>query len=188
MKFEKFVVKRKNKSKFHKGMKYIFSILFFLCASAVGAQKVEIQVSGNWAEIPVQQTQSELKPGWKIVDYQMKSKLTRYLSGAHASQLAEDNRPVFRVTPGEEEVLVDYVLVRLKDTKYYRKMYKPLLIECNYIRLEPKDFDVRAEGDSFICQPRQPLAPGEYILACISQRPIGELQDLLVYPFCIAKE
>ncbi len=169
-------------------MKKMISFVLLLFALVAKAQKVEILVGGNWAEIPAQQTQSELKPGWKIVDYQMKSKLTHYLSGAHAAQLAEGNRPVFRVTPGEKEVLVDYVLVRLKTSKYYRKMFKPLLIECNYTRLEPSAFDVKAESDSFICQPRQVLQPGEYILACLTQCPIGELQDILVYPFSVAKE
>ena len=169
-------------------MKKIISLLVFLSVLNVGAQKVELSIGEGWAEIPVQQTQSELKPGWKIVDYQMKGKLTHYLSGGHASQLAEGNRPVFRVTPGEKEVLVDYVLVRLKATKYYRKMFKSHLIECNYIRLDPNDFDIKAESDSFICQPKQPLAPGEYILANLKQSPIGELQDLLVYPFCVLKE
>ena len=169
-------------------MKKIISLLMLLSALNVGAQKVETVVGEGWVEIPVQQTQSELKPGWKIVDYQMKSKLTRYLSGGHASQLTEGNRPVFRVTPAEKEVLIDYVLVRLKASKYYRKMFKPLLIECNYIRLEPSNFDIKAESDSFICQPKQPLMAGEYIIACLTQHPIGELQDLLVYPFSVGKE
>ena len=169
-------------------MKKIISLLMLLSALNVGAQKVELAVGEGWVEIPVQQTQSELKPGWKIVDYQMKSKLTHYLSGGHASQLTDGNRPVFRVTPAEKEVLIDYVLIRLKASKYYRKMFKPLLIECNYTRLEPSCFDIKAESDSFICQPKQPLAPGEYILAYLSQSPIGELQDLLVYPFCVGKE
>ncbi|MBO7118802.1 MAG: hypothetical protein J6W03_00595 [Bacteroidaceae bacterium] len=169
-------------------MKYIFSFMVFLCAMVVQAQKVELAIGEGWVEIPVQQTQSELKPGWKIVDYQMKGKLTHYLSGGHASQITEGNRPVFRVTPAEKEVLFDYVIIRLKASKYYRKMFKPLMIECNYTRLEPSYFDIKAESDSFVCQPRQPLQPGEYILACISQRPIGELQDLLVYPFCVGKE
>lgn len=169
-------------------MKRIMCLGAILFALSVRAQKVEILVGSNWAEIPAQQTQSELKPGWKIVDYQMKSKLTHYLSGGHASQLAEGNRPVFRVTPAEKEVLFGYVLVRLKTSKYYRKMFKPLLIECNYTRLEPSYFDVRAESDAFICQPKQPLKPGEYILANLNQRPIGELQDILVYPFCVLKE
>ena len=170
-------------------MKYITSFcLLLLFVLPVKAQKVEIAVGEGWAEIPVQQTQSELKPGWKIVDYQMKGKLTHYLSGGHASQLAEGTRPVFRVTPGEKEVLVDYVLIRLKTSKYYRKMFRPLLIECNYTRLEPSAFDIKSESDSFICQPRQPLAAGEYILANLTQSPIGDLQDLLVYPFSVAKE
>ena len=166
-------------------MKKIISLLMLLSALNVGAQKVELAVGEGWVEIPVQQTQSELKPAWKIVDYQMKSKLTHYLSGGHASQLTDGNRPVFRVTPAEKEVLIDYVLIRLKASKYYRKMFKPLLIECNYTRLEPSYFDIKAESDSFICQPRQPLQPGEYILANLKQQPIGELQDLLVYPFSV---
>lgn len=169
-------------------MKKIISLLMLLSALNAGAQKVELAVGEGWVEIPVQQTQSELKPGWKIVDYQMKSKLTHYLSGGHASQLTDGNRPVFRVTPAEKEVLIDYVLIRLKASKYYRKMFKPLLIECNYTRLEPSAFDIKAESDSFICQPRQPLQPGEYILANLKQQPIGELQDLLVYPFSVGKE
>ena len=152
-------------------MKYIFIMTFMLCALMMKAQKVEISVSGNWAEIPVQQTQSELKPGWKIVDYQMKSRLTRYLSGGHASQLAEGNRPVFRITPGENEVLASYAI-----------------IENNYKRLDLNLFDIKADGDSFVCQPLQPLQAGEYILVNLQGKTIGELGDLLVYPFCIAKE
>ena len=152
------------------------------------AQRVEIAVEGSWAEIPAQQTQSELKPGWKIVDYQMKSRLTHYLSGGHASQLADGNRPVFRVTPSEKEVLIDYALIRLKGFKYYRKLPKVKLADNEYIRLEPNNFEVRAEGDAFICQPRQPLAPGDYILVNLTQQPVGDLGDLLVYPFCILKE
>ena len=169
-------------------MKKILCFGAILFALSVKAQKVEMAVGNGWAEIPAQQTQSELKPGWKIVDYQMKGKLTHYLSGGRASQLAEGNRPVFRVTPAEKEVLVDYVLVRLKATKTYRKMFKPLLIECNYMRLEPNLFDIKAESDSFICQPRQPLSPGEYILASLTQKPIGEMNDLIVYPFSVLKE
>ena len=169
-------------------MKKLMCLGAILFALSVKAQKVEIAVGEGWAEIPAQQTQSELKPGWKIVDYQMKSKLTHYLSGGHASQLAEGDCPVFRVTPAEKEVLIDYVLIRLKASKYYRKLFKPLLVENNYIRLEPNQFNIKAESDGFICQPKQPLKPGEYILTNLNQHPIGELQDLLVYPFCIMKE
>lgn len=166
-------------------MNKILSLVLLLPTLSVLAQKVEISVGGNWAEIPVQQTQSELKPGWKIVDYQMKGKLTHYLSGGHALQLAEGRRPVFRVTPGGKEVLADYAIIRLKATKYYRKMFRPLLIECNYTRLDLNSFEIRAEEEAFVCQPRQPLQAGEYILVDMQQQPVGELQDLLVYPFCV---
>ena len=169
-------------------MKKITCVLSLFCALNAQAQRVEIAVAAGWAEIPAQQTQSELKPGWKVVDYQMKSHLTHYLSGGHASQLAEGSKPVFRVTPGEKEVLVDYVLIRMKASKSYRKLFKSHLIENNYIRLEPNAIDIKAESDAFVCQPLQPLKPGEYILAYLTQKPIGELNDLLVYPFSVMKE
>lgn len=166
-------------------MKKIICLLAFLSALSTYAQRVEISVADRWAEIPAQQTQSELKPGWKIVDYQMKSRLTHYLSGGHATQLADGNRPAFRVTPGEKEVLLDYAIIRLKSYKSYRKLPKVQLSDNEYIRLEISNFNIKAEGDAFVCQPLQPLSPGEYILVSFSQKPIGELQDLLVYPFCI---
>ena len=169
-------------------MKKIVSLILLLSALSAKGQKVEISVGEAWAEIPAQQTQSELKPGWKIVDYQTKSRLTRYLSGGHASQLAETSRPVFRITPKDEEVLVDYAVVRFKGYKTYRKLPKPQLKDNAYMRLEPESFNLRAEGEAFICQPLQPLLPGEYILVSLSQSPIGELGDLLVYPFCVMKE
>lgn len=169
-------------------MKKLICLMAVFCALIARAQRVEIAVEGSWAEIPAQQTQSELKPGWKIVDYQMKSRLVHYLSGGHASQLADGNRPVFRVTPSEKEVLVDYALIRLKGLKYYRKLPKVKLTDNEYIRLEINSFELRAEGDAFVCQPHQPLAPGDYILVNLTQQPVGELGDLLVYPFCILKE
>lgn len=168
-------------------MKKMLCFVALLSVLNVQAQSVEIAVGSSWAEIPAQQTQSELKPGWKIVDYQMKSRLTHYLAGGHASQLADGNVPVFRVTPGADEVLVDYALIRLKGYKYFRKLPKTRLMDNDYMRLEPSLFDIKAESDAFICKPRQPLLPGEYILVCLSQKLIGELEDMLVFPFCILK-
>ena len=169
-------------------MKKIICLMAVFGALIARAQRVEIAVEGSWAEIPAQQTQSELRPGWKIVDYQMKSHLVHYLSGGHASQLTDGNRPVFRVTPSEKEVLVDYALIRLKEFKYYRKLPKVKLTDNEYILLEPNSFDVRAEEDAFVCQPHQPLAPGDYILVNLTQQPVGDLGDLLVYPFCVLRE
>lgn len=169
------------------GNKVVSLVLAMLLHLSVFAQQVEMAVGQGWAEIPAQQTQSELKPGWKIVDYQMKSRLTHYLSGGHASQLADGNRPVLRVTPGSAEVLVDYALIRLKSFKYYRRLPKAKLSDNAYMRLEPRYFDVKAQNEAFLCQPLQPLQPGEYILVSLAQKPVGELEDLLVYPFSVMK-
>ena len=168
-------------------MKKLFSVLVFIFAISAHAQKVEIAVGEGWTNIPAQQTQSELKPGWKIVDYQMKSRLFHYLSGGHASQLADGDKPIFRITPGPQEVLVDYAIIRMKSYKTYRKLPHAILLENIYTRLELSSFSIKSENDAFICQPLHPLAPGEYILVSFSQKPIGELQDLLVYPFSIMK-
>lgn len=166
-------------------MKKIACLFALLLPLLLHAQKVETAVGNGWAEIPAEQTQSELKPGWKIVDYQMKSRLTHYLSGGHATQLADDDRPVLRVTPAPDEVLADYALIRLKQYKNYRKLPKAKITDNTYIRLDINSFEMHAEGDAFVCQPRSPLKNGEYILVCLSQKTIGELGDLLVYPFCI---
>jgi len=167
-------------------MREIISLFLLLMPLYIHAQKVEIAIGEGWAEIPVLQTQSELKSGWKIVDYQMKSRLTHYMMGTHATQMV-DERPVFRVTPGEKEVLVDYAIIYLKSYKHYRKIPKAKLSDNEYTRLEPSDFDIRAVEDAFVCQPRRQLEPGEYILVNLAQEPIGELDDLLVFPFCIMK-
>jgi hypothetical protein len=169
-------------------MKKILYFIALLSALTVQAQQVEIAIGEGWAVIPAQQTQSELKPGWKIVDYQTKSRLIHYLSGGHATQLTEGSRPVLRVTPGPDEVLIDYAVIRLKSFKSYRRLPKTKLSDNDYMRLEPRYFDIKAQNDSFICQPGQPLQPGEYILVSLSQKPIGELEDLLVYPFSVMKE
>lgn len=149
------------------------------------AQKVETATDAGWTEIPAQQTQSEFRAGWKIVDYRMKDKHVRYLSGGRALQMAKGWRPTFRVTPGNEEVLVDYALIRLKQNKYFRKFSKEQLTENDYVRLEPSAFDIRAEEDAFVCRPRRPLRLGEYVIVCLTQKPIGHLQDWLVYPFSV---
>ena len=172
-------------------MKKILSLILLIAPCFlphIWAQKVEMSVADAWVEIHAQQTQSELKPGWKIVDYQMKSRLVHYLSGGRATQLADGNCPTLRVTPGPDEVLVDYALIRLKRYTDYRKLPKTKLADNDYRRLEPDGFLLRAEGDAFVCQPRHPLQPGEYILVSLSQKPLGELQDLLVYPFSVARE
>lgn len=169
-------------------MKIFLYLLFILLPAFAWAQKVEMRVAGQWCEIPAQQTQSELKPGWKIVDYQMKSKLMHYLSGSRAQQAADDAQPDFRITPAQDETLVDYAIIRLKCLSDSRKLPKAVLIENAYQRFEPDAFELRAQDDSFVCHPRRPMPSGEYIVVCLTQKPIGELMDLKVYPFCVIWE
>jgi len=148
------------------------------------AQKVELKVADNFVELAAEQTQSELKPGWIILDVKMKDKLVHYLTGGHATQLTDDNMPQFHIVPGKDEVLNDYALIRLLNKKNYRKLPKSEVRENNYKRVEPADFNIKSDGDNgFLCYPTEALVAGEYILLNISQHPIGNLKDLKVYPF-----
>ena len=95
-------------------MKILMAFLLAVLPLCLHAQKVELRVYENFAEVSAEQTQTELKPGWIVFDIKMKDKLTRYLNGAHSPQLTDDNLPLFRITPGADEVLTDYALIRLQ--------------------------------------------------------------------------
>ena len=148
------------------------------------AQKVELKVQNNLAEIAAEQTQSELKPGWTVFDIKLKDKIIHYLNGGRATQLTDDNMPEFRITPAKDEVLSDYAIIRLQAKKYYRKLPKSSVRENEYIRIEPARFYIKSDKENgFICHPLDALVKGEYILLNIAQEPIGSLQDLKVFPF-----
>lgn len=150
------------------------------------AQKVELKVQDNFVEIAVDQTQSELKPGWIVFDIKTKDKLIHYLNGGHSLQLTDDNMPHFHIIPGKDEVLADYALIRLQSKKYYRKLPKSTLRDNEYKRIEPANFFVESDGDNgFFCHPLEALEKGDYILLNLSQQPIGSLHDLKVYPFMV---
>ncbi len=165
------------------------SIVYTIAAIALNvvvcsAQTVQLKVADNMYDIPSVQTQGELKPGWKIVDIQLKDKVTHYLLGGHATQMTDDYTPAFVVTPGADETLADYALIRLRAKRHYRQVPKEKLRDNEYTRIEPSAFHIAAYGkDGFRCQPRVPLRKGEYILVNIAQRPIGELGDFMVFPF-----
>lgn len=167
-------------------MKILMAFLLAVLPLCLHAQKVELRVYENFAEVSAEQTQTELKPGWIVFDIKMKDKLTRYLNGAHSAQLTDDNRPVFRITPGADEVLTDYALIRLQGKRYYRKLPKSNLRENEYRRIEPAHFHIKSDGkEGFLCQPSAALEKGDYILLNIAQKPVGELEDLKVYPFTV---
>lgn len=162
----------------------LFFLLPFFSLSAV-AQSVSLLVGDNYVALPAQQTQSEVRPGWRIVDIQLKNKVTRYLAGAKALQLA-DARPTFRIEPAEGQTLVDYAVMRLAAKRQYRKLHSPLLIANAYTRIEPAAFRITPQGDKyFICQPIQALDSGQYVIVHLAQTPIQPLGDYVVYPFWI---
>ena len=161
--------------------------LFILLSFApvmVFAQRVELQVTDHFVEIPVEQTQTEIRPGWKIVDIQLRSRSNRYLNGGQARHLTDDQMPQFRITPARDETLANYALIRLRQKRYYRQLPDPILRQNIYQRIEPQHFDIKLQDDStFLCHPLKALDKGAYILVNIAQKPVGELQDYLVFPF-----
>lgn len=131
-----------------------------------------------------EQTQTEIKPGWKIADIQLKSKAVKYFWGKQAQQLTDDQMPTFIIHPKETEKLVDYAIIRLKQKRQYRTIPSPRLFENDYLRIEPKNFSIKTLEDiSFECRPLKALEKGEYILINLAQKPIGELQDFVAFPF-----
>lgn len=160
--------------------------LLGLCPLFCMAQKVSLYVGNNLVDIPVQQTQTELKPGWKIVDIQMKPKKTCYLWGGQSKQITDDRRPVFIIEPGEGETLADYAFIKLKKRKQYRQITQTILANNPYIRIDLNNFNIKTEGEkAFQIQPKEVMEKGEYILVNLLQKPLGKLGDYNVYPIQI---
>ncbi|MCF0196499.1 MAG: hypothetical protein HUK03_04595 [Bacteroidaceae bacterium] len=160
--------------------------IFCLCLWTLTAhsQRVEMVVADNVSPLTRQRTQTEVRPGWKISDFQLKSRCTRYFWGSRSTQLADSNRPTLVITPGEEETLVQYALIQLKRKKDCRKLPKPMPTHNAYTRVTPRDFLIRATGDeSFTCQPLESLEPGDYLLLNIEQAPVGDQGDYEGYTF-----
>ncbi len=157
-------------------------LLIFLPLLALG-QRISVMVGPGFIEIPAELTQTEIRPGWKIVDIQLRSHTTRYLQGRTARQFSDDQMPVLRIMPGKNEMLVDYALIRLKQRQSYRQLPKPDLRQNEYVRIEPKSFSISIVNDStFECKPLTALQPGAYILTNVAQKPSGEMGDYSVFP------
>lgn len=156
-----------------------------LSASEIKAQNVALISDGNTLTIEAQQTQTEVKPGWKIVDIQLKSKMLRYLWGAMAKQYTDTPRPQF-IVHTDTLLLSDMALVKLNAKKEYRKIPKPLLHNNKRIMVDLSTFSIEAYGDeSFLIQPLQDLQPGEYIFTWGTRATVGELEDWIVWPFSV---
>lgn len=168
-----------------KALQTLTAALMALSANQAKAQTVSIVSDGKAFAIEAQQTQTEVKPGWKIVDIQLKDKYQRYLWGTKARQLADSNRPQF-VVDTDTLLLNDMLLIKLKTKKEYRRIPKPQLQDNKYIRVDLSTFSIDAVGeDDFLIRPIHDLEPGEYIFTWSTHTTVGDLQDWIVWPFSV---
>lgn len=146
---------------------------------------VGVVIGDSIYRIEPQTTQTETKAGWKIVDYQTRSKTVRYLWGTHSKQPIEHSLPSFYINPGTSQ-LIDFAIIRLVPKRDYRKMPKAQLKECTYMTFDL--YTVTAEllpDDNYKVTLKEPLKPGEYIITQMTQKPADEMGNIIVYPFTI---
>ncbi len=169
-------------------MTRIQALLFLFALNTLNsfAQKVWMNVAGNAIPLKEEQTQTETKPGWKIVDIKLKDKQVRYLAGSSSPQMADNASPTLLIYPNENETLTDYALIRLRGRRQYRQLTFPTLEKNQYTRFLPEYFDIQpATGLGFACTPKVPLKAGEYIVVYLPQKPIGESGDYMVHAFSV---
>lgn len=168
-------------------MKRFYTIFIAFLPFFCMAQKVQIQLADTLINLPAQQTQTEVKSGWKIVDIQLKDKVTHYLPGTHSMQLTDDGFPTFHIIPSEKETLAEYAIVRLRSHKGFRWFPKPKLSENKCLHIDLSNFDIRLFGneDGFLCHPFHELEKGDYMILNTNQKPVGELGDYVVYTFLV---
>lgn len=175
-------------------MKFIcLCLMGLLAASTVHGQlptpkpTVYIYVANAPYPLSAVTSQTEAKRGWDIQGISVGRKTMRYFWGRRAVQQT-DSRPTFAIYPRQES-LNDYALIRLKEKREYRLLPKAVLTDCPYTRVDLKAFRIENLPDmGFAVTPLAPLAPGEYILVNLAQEPVGELQDIRVFPFSVREE
>lgn len=171
----------------------IVLLLLLVVPFAVFAQRriqsspISIVVGDSLYEIAPVVTQSEYKPGWKIVDFQTNGKMSRYLWGKHSRQYADDQQPCIIIYAGNYK-LNDFVLIKLKEKRDYRKFPSHNLYECDFRRF---DLDLVAvkilDDDKYEARFHSPLVPGEYCITNLKYDPENDFCDVVVYPFTIVK-
>ena len=145
---------------------------------------VWVLMNGHLEEVRPEQTATEVKPGWKIVDIQTRSHKVRYLWGMSSMQLFGPTDTLV-VDPGEG-VLSDFVLVPLKRKAEYRRLNKEKMMDNKYQVLDFHSFDITPYGDdAFRVTPLKPLPPGEYIIYNRNSEPMSEMGDYEVYPITV---
>ena len=148
------------------------------------APTVFIYVNNQQQPMNAITSQTEMKKGWDIQGINVGKKNIRYFSGAHAKQLT-DKQPSFAIYPKTEH-LNDYVLIRLKEKRGYRRMPAAEFKDCDYQRVEIGIFDIQNLPEmGYKITPIKPLFPGEYILVDISQQSVNQYGDFKAYDFCV---
>lgn len=151
------------------------------------APTVFIYVNDNPHPMTAITSQTEQKKGWDIQGITVGQKTIRYFSGEHAKQIA-DNQPKFAIYPKTEH-LNDYVLIRLKERKGFRRLPASEFKDCDYIRIELDKFKIENLPEmGFAVTPLSPLFPGEYILMDISQKSVNKYGDIKAYDFRVEEE
>ena len=169
-------------------LRFTFLLLFSLYGTLAKQQSVALLDNETPIEIEARQTQTEVKPGWKIVDIQLKSTLKRYLWGNTAKVYTDQQQPKFIVNTIDSITLSEMVLIKLKTKREYRSIPKPNIYDNNCIYVDFNTFHIEPYKDeSFLIQPSRALEPGEYIFTWISLPPIGEYRDWMVWPFSVKK-
>lgn len=151
----------------------------------VKQQTVELMVGEKAFLLSETQTQTQLNPGWNVAGFQTGGKSMRYIWGSVSRQICDSARPTFIIDP-LHATLSDFILIRLKKKKQYRKLEKPNPVDNCYLRVTPKDFIVETTKDErFRITPREDLKKGEYILLDASQRTVGDMGDYTGWCFTV---
>lgn len=148
------------------------------------APTVFIYVNDNPNPMTAITSQTEEKKGWDIQGITVGQKTIRYFSGEHAKQLT-DNQPKFAIYPKTEH-LNDYVIIRLKERKGFRRLPASDFKDCDHIRIELDKFKIEnLPNMGFAVTPLSPLFPGEYILIDLSQKSVNKYGDMKAYDFSV---
>lgn len=136
-----------------------FLLMLSTCCGKAEAQKIALMEDGHSFGIEMEQTQTEVKPGWKIIDINLKSRMKRYIWGTCARQYTTSTQPQF-IVDTDTLRLSNLALIRLKTKKEYRSIPKPDILNNRHTMVDLNTFRIEPYGEeSFLIQPLQPLAP-----------------------------
>lgn len=176
-----------------KKMKRLLYTILLICPLSLCAQmpKTEpvacITIGDSLYELPVERTMTEVRPGWKIADVaQTKDKATRYVWGPRSRQISDSRTPRLVIRTRTDGTLHDFVFVRLKEKKQYRKLPKSQIVDCKPIYIDLLTFRIELLPDErYAITPLRPLEPGEYILIDRGAKDASEYGDKTVYSFTV---